>query len=434
MKKILFLGLMLVSLLTACQKEDELDPSERPDARLNQTLTDYKNQLTGPEFGWKAVLYPNGGAGYSFLIKFMPNDRVSMTSDINASTAETTLESTYRLKALQRPALIFDTYNYMHILADPDETKSSGVRGAGKFSDFEFSFESVTPETITLTGNLQGSRMVLTKATREDAENFIKQTAATAQQFANLQNLRTYFKRVTLGATAFDILIDSNFREIMFTYFEGNTLKTFITTYYYTDNGIMLLEPFTVNGVTITSLNNIQYTAATRRFTLTINNTAATIQEATRPLGVDLTFARSFFNDPGDDYWVAETGFTVDGVADALNVNSIPNYYFIALWPKYGTSGGRTYDLLGFVTVNAAGTGLELNFGPAAVSSLTSDGRIVYTYLGILGTVPAAQEAVVTATRQTWTDTQGFYIIPTGPSSVDLVSARDARSWISLYR
>jgi hypothetical protein len=356
-----------------------------------------------------------------------------MASDINASTAASALESTYRLKALQRPALLFDTYSYLHILTDPDETKSKGERGQGKYSDFEFSFETVTPEAITLTGNLQGSKLVLTKATADDAANFIKKVAETAKTFENINNFTTYFKRLTIGGNAIDIAIDSNLRTITFTYLEGNTVRTYTTTYYYTATGVALLESVVIGGVTINSLNNIQYSAANRRVNLTINNAAATITEADRPARVDVQAARNFFNTPKDDYWIAETGFTVNGVVDALKVSSIPNFYFLAFWPKYGTSGGRNYDIIGFVTYNQAQNRPELNYGPAAFPNLTADGRIVYTYLGMLGTLPPQNEPIVAATRQIWTDPQGFYVVQTSANSVDLVSAKDAKSWITLF-
>ena len=435
MKYIFRLCLLMVTLLSACDKKEEIRPGDRPDERLNQTLTDYKNQLVSAENGWKAILYPEGGSAYSFFIKFNANDRLSMTSDINANTAATALESTYRLKALQRPALLFDTYNYMHILSDPDETKSNGDRGAGKYSDFEFSFESVTAESITLKGNLQGSRMVLTKATKDEADNYIKRVAERVKAFENINNFTTYFKRLVLGNVAYDVAVDTNLREITLTYFEGETAKTFTTGYYYTETGIAFLTPFTVGGANITGLNAIQYNATTtnRNISFTVNNVAGAIQESARPAKIDVQGARNFFNAPGEDYFVAETGFTINGERDALKVSSVTNFYFIAFWPKYGTSNGRTYDLFGIVTLNPTTNRPELTYGPAAVSSLTSDGRIVYSYLGMLGTQPAQAEPFITPTRELWTNPQGFYVVTTA-FGVDLVSARDGKSWINLYR
>ena len=178
MKKISLLGLWLVLLLSACQKDTDPAPGERPDERLNKTLSQYKSQLVGAPNGWRAVLYPQGGAGYSFLFDFSENDRVKMYSDIDATTAAEPMESTYRLKAAQRPSLLFDTYSYLHILTDPDATKSGGDYGQGRYSDFEFSFESATADQIILTGNAKGSKLILTKATPDDAAYFIGRFSA----------------------------------------------------------------------------------------------------------------------------------------------------------------------------------------------------------------------------------------------------------------
>ncbi len=52
-------------------------------------------------------------------------------------------ESGYRLKATQRPSLIFDTYSYIHAAADPDPNVSFSPTNSGGYgwgTDFDFSF------------------------------------------------------------------------------------------------------------------------------------------------------------------------------------------------------------------------------------------------------------------------------------------------------
>ena len=88
---------------------------------------------------------------------------------------------------------------------------------------------------------------------------------------------------------------------------------------------------------------------------------------------------------------------------------------------------------MSFVKVNAEGTALEIAYGPAATSRLTADGRIVYTYLGILGTVPSPEEPAVTAVQQMWTDPEGFFVVAYG-DNIDLVSAKDGKTWLSTFR
>jgi hypothetical protein len=427
MKKIFLLCLWVAFILSACQKDNEPAPGERPDERLNEVLSQYKSQLVGAEHGWKAILYPEGGAGYSFWLKFSESDRVTMSSDINTSTAAV-LESSYRLKALQRPALLFDTYSYLHILSDPDATKSGGDWGEGKYSDFEFSFTSVSPDTVTLTGNLKGSKMILVKANQEEAENYINRILEKASIFENINNFTTYFKRLTVGNQAFDVSVRPGIRYITFTYFEGEVSKAFTTSYLYTGEGVVLIEPFNSGNITISSIKVLGYDAANFRINLNINDAAASIQEATSPAKVDVAGARRFFNTPADDYWISVSGFTVNGEQDAYKVSSIQGLSFLVFWPKFDKSNNTDYDLLGFVKDNT------IAYGPAAIPNLTTDGRIVYTHLGDLGTVPPEDESAVTATRQQWTIPEGYYIIYTGATSCDLVSAKDAKAWISLFR
>ncbi|MGV3640120.1 MAG: DUF4302 domain-containing protein [Adhaeribacter sp.] len=433
MRKILLLGFLLLYLLPACQThEDPVAPADRPDARLTKVLADYKTLLIGAPHGWKAELRTNAGELYNFLFTFRPDERVIMSSDISVATA-TPLESTYRLKAMQHPALLFDTYSHLHVLADPDPNKNGGVPGEGRFSDFEFDFSSVTDQTLTLTGQRFGSKLVLTKATQAEAATFITDLVAQAQALANLSTFTTYFKRFTVGNQAFDVQVDMASRSIVFTYFVGEEARTFSTNFYFSGQGLVLIQPFTQGGLNITLLRNLVFNAATRQLEFSVNDVPATIREAARPVKVDVQGARNFQNAAtGNNYWPGGTGITINGVPDALNFAQLPGYQFLALWPKYGTSNGVNYDLLGFVKINAEG-GLVLAYAPAASSRVSIDGRLIYTYLGMLGTVPPAEEPIITQARQIWTEPQGFFVV-TYDTTLDLVSAKDGKTWISLFR
>lgn len=430
MKKIFLLGI-IVSVLSACQKDnDDPAPGERPDERLNKVLTEYKTQLVGAPFGWKAVLYPEGGSAYNFLLSFSANDRVTMLSDINASTAAEPFESSYRLKALQQPALLFDTYSYLHILADPDATRSGGEWGQGKLSDFEFSFDSVTSDRIELTGNLNGSKLVLVKATQEDAGNYIQNIAANAKAFENINNFTTYFKRLTVGDHVVDVSVLTGTRKITFSYYEGDVLSTFSTSYYFTEDGVTLLDPFEIDGLTLTSFGAVQYDEASRKINVTVNGNSASIEEATTPISIDLQAARRFYASPPNGvYWLTFEGFTVEGIRDAFNIRSISNFDAILFYIKAANPND------GFIFFTVDGT----YFGPALLTQFTNDGRIVFTHVEEFsnppvkefGTTPEQALPMVTATRDQMVISEGYYVVQTGPDSYDLVSAKDAKAWIS---
>jgi hypothetical protein len=123
--------------LAACKKNTRVF-EESPDVRVEKTLTAFQQVLVGAENGWKATVYPKNGKGFSFWMKFDANNRVTMISDFNTTTATTAKTSSYRLKALEQPSLLFDTYNYIHLPADPSGSISGGSNATGLASDFEF--------------------------------------------------------------------------------------------------------------------------------------------------------------------------------------------------------------------------------------------------------------------------------------------------------
>ncbi len=419
-------GLLLVTLLSGCEKDDnDPAPGERPDERLNEVLSAYKAQLVGAEHGWKATLYPEGGSAYSFLFNFKENDRVVTLGDISAAAATTPLESTYRLKAAQKPSLLFDTYTYLHVLADPDATKSGGEWGQGRSSDYEFSFDQVSPDSIVLTGNYHDSRLVLVRATADEAASYISSIYENIQAFEGINNFSLYFKQLRVGGQAFDIKVNTVLRTITITYDEGNEVKTFTTGYYYMPEGVILLQALHIGDLTISTFTDLEYDASESRIGLAVNGVDGSIQEASKPANIDAQAARRFYNNPPTGAYWFTAGFTVEGVEDAFKLSTLPGFSFLIYWPKYDTDDGTTFDIMGFVFGNSVNYGLE------AVSSFTLDGRIVYYELGMFGEVPAEHASIVEAFTQQWTIPEGYYVIQTGPASFDLVSAKDAKTWIS---
>ncbi|MFD2033670.1 DUF4302 domain-containing protein [Belliella marina] len=169
MKKLKYIYSFLFVLgLFGCDLEEEL-VLDNPDERLIANLEELQEVLQSADNGWIGRMYPSGGKGFSFFFEFGANGRVKMLSDFSDETATETRESTYRLKALQRPTVIFDTYNYIHLIADPDESINGGTRGSGLDSDFEFATVSVSSGQIDLEGVKKGSKMTLYAATSAQA-------------------------------------------------------------------------------------------------------------------------------------------------------------------------------------------------------------------------------------------------------------------------
>ena len=158
MKRGLVFLLFTIIFLQSCQKDDDNIFDKSPDERLNEKLAEYQALLAGAQYGWKGLIVTDSAVAgpyqgyYSFYFKFDNANRVKMYSDWDATSAVTPMESSYRLKAIQQPTLIFDTYSYIHVLSDPNPNVNGGEVGQGLQSDFEFAFESATTDTVKLIG------------------------------------------------------------------------------------------------------------------------------------------------------------------------------------------------------------------------------------------------------------------------------------------
>jgi hypothetical protein len=172
MKKYLLYIIISMALFTSCRKAIDPAPGERPEERTAAALKKYDDALTGSQYGWKAYLYPQGGGGFSFYMKFTPNNRVTMFADITDESTQKSMESSYRLKSVLAPSLLFDTYTYMHILADPSPEVFGGTAGWGLYSDFEFSIDTIAGDSIKLRGNLLDSKLILVKAKQAEADAY----------------------------------------------------------------------------------------------------------------------------------------------------------------------------------------------------------------------------------------------------------------------
>lgn len=432
MKRILLLGVIVTMILSSCKKDEDPAFDKSADERITEQLNAYQAQLSGAANGWKGLITTNGGNGsiYSFYFKFNDQNRVSMLSDFDSSSAVTLKESSYRLKALQQPSLIFDTYSYLHVLADPDGAVNGGNDGAGLLSDFEFYFDSSSADTIRLVGRFNGSKLALVRATQAE------ENAYTSGQLAaglNINKILTYFKRLTLGTQLYDISIEPVSRQFVFSWLDGSgNLQSFTTQYYFVSGGIVFTTPFVNGPQTITGFNNITWTAATETISLTVNGAPATIVGIVVPLKVDTGAPRRWWNYgvTNDSYWISEKGFHVNGVDDAFGIRSLTSggarYYFLIYWPDYDPG---VNDVFAPIFLNAAGTGLELLYGTAPVPSFTSDGRVIFNQLGNYGPYPGTGPAG--QTRALLYNASGYYFVQTSATTYDMVSASNGKSWIS---
>ncbi|HWV30322.1 MAG TPA: DUF4302 domain-containing protein [Dyadobacter sp.] len=432
MKRSFLYLLFLTTAFFSCENKDDTVFEESADVRLNAALASYEKQLVEAPYGWNAVIYPGGGGSYGFYFKFDDKNRVTMYSDFSDASAAKSKESSYRLKAMQTPSLIFDTYSYLHVLADPDEEVNGGERGEGLLSDFEFSIygDSVTADRMAFVGRKNQSRLVLTKATQAQATAYGNGDLAKAIVFNNIAKYIPYFKRVTLGANTYEITVNQRSRTLSLTWLNGNVPKTFSTKYYFTPTGVAFVSPLINGSQTITGFGNITWNANSTQLSFSGGGASGVVVSAIKPISVDLAAAKRWWQAPvesGGD-WRSANGFHVNGVDDAFKVNDLEYKGLSYAFYMYAPAFNSRYDAFAPIFYDEDGIYLEYGHAPAK-PNFTADGRVVFTEFGAFGEIPTGGAAEKSANLLF--DPSGFYLIQTSDETYDMVSAKDAKSWIT---
>jgi len=422
MKKLLLYSLLALTIV-ACKKSNE--PDQRPDERLSAGLAAYQTQLTGAQNGWIGYLFPEGGGGYTFKFKFDNKNRVITYADLNATTSTTAKESSYRLKAVQLPTLYFDTYTYLHTIADPDPNISGGTAGLGNSSDFEFSIVSSSPDTIKMKGNLHGSTMMLIRAKADQGDDYISKAFANNTNVGKIANFPYYYNKLTIAGKEYNITINTDQHTVSF-YYNSNGFKRFTTEYATAATGIVFREPFVDGAINISEFHDFVINSATATVTMVAGTTAASTANVATPLAIDLDAPTRMYVAKYD--FTSDLGFTINGVQNAQNVTGIPGYLGLQYSPGYGSG----YDALIFYYV--VGT-TQRSYGPAFLTQLTADGKFIFnSYAGNFGTSPGtAGAAIITNVRNQLLNTGGYYAFQTGKNSYDIVSVTDSKIWMRFY-
>src|SRR5215203_5111126 len=360
MKKVLVVMLLAIGLYS-CNKDDDTIFDQSPDERLNKKLEEYQSSLSGAPNGWKGIIITDSTVAgayqgvYHFYLKFNDQNRVKMYSDWDSTSAVTPKESSYRLKALQQPSLLFDTYSYIHLLADPDPNINGGdpATNTGLYSDFEFYFNSATTDSITLVGRFNGSKMTLVRATKQEADAYDNKQLGNAFMFNNINKYLNYFKRITVGGVTYEIKVDVNTRLITLSWLNSNGVpQTFTTPYYYSLTGINFASPLVNGNQTISGFTSLNWSLPTLTLGFSVNGNATTVVGSGQPIKVDLTAPARWwqFAADQDNYWVSINGFHVNGVDNAYRIDTIRSganrCVALIYWPNYPATSPR-YDLFG---------------------------------------------------------------------------------------
>lgn len=437
-----FSGLLLLSISSCRKVDDESIFGQSPDDRLNETLAKYQSTLSGAQFGWKAVVRTNAGGNYTFYFSFNDSNRVKMMSSFDSTTATVLKESSFRLKALQQPSILFDTYSYLHLLADPNPATNGGEAGNGLEADFEYYFDAAnsTADVIELIGRYNETKTTLTKATSAERDAFINGELASGLAINKILN---YYKRFVVGGTdSTDAFIAVRSSYIIRPDDNGNLLDTSRgVTYTLKLGGLEFSKPIVIGTKTISELSNVHFDANSNTITATGDGQNVTISGVVTPISVDEAAPARWWNFAlnADSYWVTGQGFHVNGVDDAHELRNLPGYFgFAIFWPQYGSNAGVTYDLLAPVVANASGAAALMYGAAYRPPTFTADGRVTFRFYGTLGAanLPAGTATTIfTNFRTQMGIAQGYYLVqiddnPSAPM-YHMVSAADGKAWIT---
>lgn len=165
MKRLLFF-IALLSIMMGCKKTSYVAKFDKtPQERVGEQMALVSNILTSAENGWIASLPTSAGGGYGFYVTFDKDQNVKMYADMTDQSAAETGKSYYRIKQDMGTDLVFDTYNYISMLDDPDSRVLGGASKIGYSSDVEFIYDRSTADSIVLIGKKYRQPFKLIKAT-----------------------------------------------------------------------------------------------------------------------------------------------------------------------------------------------------------------------------------------------------------------------------
>lgn len=262
MRLIHYLCSLTLLALTACAQYEDLPSHERyPSERIQSGLNELAETLQSSRYGWDLVLLPGGGryGGINLSMSFQPSGEVLMSSEeyqegayipsvstnpgseLVAVTDKTFLSS-YHVSNNGGLQLTFDSYNVaLHSWANPVWGLPDSYDG-----DLAFRVDSISRDRsiIYLRGLRTKAAMRLVQRSAQDGDKL-------AACYAMKQQLQgKALAPLTLGGETYSVSIFGFARQLSLRHAGKQELLPF----YYTPEGIRLLQPFVVGTDSLISL------------------------------------------------------------------------------------------------------------------------------------------------------------------------------------
>ncbi|MCA5006200.1 DUF4302 domain-containing protein [Sphingobacterium bovistauri] len=417
MKNYLLFGLFFITLFS-CKKDDSAI-LESPDKRLNMTLADYEKHLVDTEFGWIGYLLTGTEKVHVFKMAFSDKNRVNMSSDY----AKTNAESSYILRALQKPTLIFDTYSTIHIINDPSSNVSGGEIGEGQITDFEFQFIRASQDTIELEGVLNKSKFFLIKA---KSKKELDDSFNIYQDIKNEYNkLQTYFRRVNVGGIDCEININDANKRFTLKYLENDELVIKDVNYFNVGNRLRFFQTIKLGDTEINGLNDFRYDDQAKAVVATtFGGKEFVIKEETKPLKYEVNVPKLWIDwTAASGYVSAYEGFHANGSDDGLGLKTLAGFRRLDFVAPTATVSNHVARIVA-----------STNYGPIFKTTINENGIVIFTQTGTSGTVPSAATDTFNKYVAQYTQPEGYYIIRvkgggTRDQIYDMVSVSDGKAW-----
>lgn len=419
-----FLYIALVVLLMAGCKRDSDPILDDPDTRLTAELLANQAKLVAAPNGWKATIYPSGGKGFSFYFKFLADGKVDMMGDINNTSSTAPQTSTYRLKALQRPTLIFDTYNYIHLIADPDASISGGANASGLKSDFEFAFAGVAGDTLKFEGTFYGNKMSMVTLSAAESQSILASglktmTDANTAYIAANKNPYLQFADGTKGALS----IDPTSKTLKLIYLDSKgVVQSKSVTFAY---GINKLSLSTYLNYGSTYFNELLYDPATKSYYIMAGTTRINVQNSAIPivpLSLQFGFPSAF----------AYRKITIPSTGMPTGVNSGFNSVYSEVVRLFGTVKVNTIT---FTLISNNQINVDVTYITTASATFVASATYNYNRAGDVFTLSSPVYNGNWNTRATPLKPLTDYML-TGPFKIDWLSSSNVNSPLlgGLYR
>lgn len=337
----LIYAVILILGFTACRKtEVENQFYTSPEARMNDTLSFIRKQLTSAQNGWKGGFSTGSRGGYGFFFQFNNDETVSMLSDYSTTSASTPQTSTYRVSALSLPTLLFDTYNYISLMQDPNPSAAGGTSGVGYKSDTEFLYVKAHGDTLFFKGKKYTQPFILVKATEAEKTQFLAAGINTfVTNFSKVYNDNYVFSYLDANPKLkLGIEIDYSGKTTKFSYIDeaGNINSIISSAFYYGVNDLSLAQFINYNGKLIKSLKF----EGSNIVAVYSDNTTAVIKSQTMPLyALESAFAYN------KNFKKIVTGTTIPGVTSTVHIFDRVRELF--------TTSGRSISSMYFAFTNS---------------------------------------------------------------------------------